>query len=152
MVLDIYGPIHDIKYWKLCKKVIEKLPKHICVTYKGPIQGSHVPYLLNNYDFFVLLSEGENFGHAIIEALSAGCPVLISKNTPWKDLKRKQIGWDIKTSEKEIITRAFENCMVMSENNYKQWSLKAREYADSVMTNSHIISQSKSLLLNHVNQ
>ncbi|MDA9552795.1 hypothetical protein N9R53_07680 [Flavobacteriaceae bacterium] len=40
----------------------------------------------------------------------------------------------------------------MSENNYKQWSLKAREYADSVMTNSHIISQSKSLLLNHVNQ
>jgi glycosyltransferase involved in cell wall biosynthesis len=151
MVLDIYGPIHDINYWKLCKKVIETLPIHICVTYKGPIQGSHVPNLLNNYDFFVLLSEGENFGHAIIEALSAGCPVLISKNTPWKDLKRKQIGWDIETSEKETITRTLENCMVMSENNYKQWSLKAREFADNVRTNTHIVSQSKSLLLNYIN-
>ena len=151
MILDIYGPIHDVKYWKHCKKVIKKLPKHIQVTYKGVIQGSEVPNLLSDYDFFVLLSEGENFGHAIIEALSAGCPVLISKKTPWKDLKSSFIGWDIETSEKETITRALENGIVMGKNNYKQWSLKAREFADNVSRNKHTISQSKSLFLNQIN-
>ena len=35
---------------------------------------------------FALLTLGENFGHAIGEALRAGCPVLISDQTPWTDV------------------------------------------------------------------
>ena len=34
---DIYGPIEDEAYWRRCLKVIDTLPPHICVNYKGPL-------------------------------------------------------------------------------------------------------------------
>ena len=37
---------------------------------------------------FLLPTGGENFGHAIFEALSCGVPALISDRTPWRDLLR----------------------------------------------------------------
>ena len=40
-------------------------------------------------------SLGEGYGHAIIEAMTAGVPVLISDKTPWRDLHAAQVGWDI---------------------------------------------------------
>ena len=38
-------------------------------------------------DVFLLPTGGENFGHAIFEALSCGVPVLISDQTPWRGLE-----------------------------------------------------------------
>ena len=61
--------------------------KNITINYKGYIDSEKIPNILKKYDFFVLLSEGENFGHAILEAMSAGLPVIISNFTPWKKLK-----------------------------------------------------------------
>ena len=83
LILDLYGPIYDKQYWVKCKEVISRLPKHIKVSYKGVLESESILSALTKYDFFVLLSEGENFGHAIIESLSAGLPVLISDKTPW---------------------------------------------------------------------
>jgi glycosyltransferase involved in cell wall biosynthesis len=36
----------------------------------------------DRYDYFVLPTLGENFGHAIVESLSLGLPVIISNKTP----------------------------------------------------------------------
>ena len=41
---------------------------------------------LSDYHLFFLPTLGENFGHAIFEALSVGVPVLISDQTPWTDV------------------------------------------------------------------
>ena len=38
---------------------------------------------------------GENFGHVFLEALAAGCPLIISNKTPWLELKEKGVGWDL---------------------------------------------------------
>ena len=43
----------------------------------------------------ILPTLGENFGHVIVEAWTAGCPVLVSDRTPWRQLASHGVGWDV---------------------------------------------------------
>lgn len=146
--LDLYGPIYDEVYWLKCQNVISQLPKHITVRYKGVLPSDKIPETLSGYDFFVLLSEGENFGHAIIEALSSGLPVLISDQTPWKALENKGIGWDVDIKDRKEIIRAFSEALQMSNSEYLTQSKAALEFAKEFTQNPELIEQNKALFLN----
>ena len=74
--LDLYGPIYDHGYWNECKKIIQKSSNNITINYNGIISYEKLPKILIKYDFFILFSEGENFGHSIFESFSAGLPLL----------------------------------------------------------------------------
>ena len=78
MDFHIYGPVEDRDYWRLCQREMRKLPPHVAATYHGPIPHDETAGILRAHDLFFLPTLGENFGHVIIEALGAGCPVLIS--------------------------------------------------------------------------
>lgn len=41
---------------------------------------------------FLFPTLGENFGHVIAEALSVGCPVFVTANTPWTELIQRGAG------------------------------------------------------------
>lgn len=146
--LDLYGPIYDEAYWLKCQSEISQLPKHIKVSYKGVLHSDKIPETLNAYDFFVLLSEGENFGHAIIEALSSGLPVLISDQTPWKALEPKLIGWDVDIKNQNHIIEAFNKAIQMSNSEYSKWSTSAFNYADAFINNPKVLEKNKALFLN----
>ena len=45
-----------------------------------------------NSTAFVFPTLGENFGHVIAEALSVGCPVLLTADSPWRDLVNNGAG------------------------------------------------------------
>ena len=152
LILDLYGPIYDTAYWEACKTVIKKLPNYIKVTYQGVLDSEEVPQVVNNYDFFVLLSEGENFGHAILEALSVGCPVLISNCTPWKNLKAQQLGWDVDIKKESDIIEAWNEAIDMSNSDYLKWSKAAFKYAKTVINNPIVLEQNKALFLNPNNK
>ena len=115
LVLDLFGSIYDEKYWQDCKKVIGELPPNIRVTYCGVAESDNIPNVLSKYHFFIMLSEGENFGHAILEALSCGLPVIISNNTPWCNLEEKGIGWDLDLSDKPSILKTVEDLFNMDQ-------------------------------------
>ncbi|TXD81374.1 glycosyltransferase [Subsaximicrobium wynnwilliamsii] len=148
LILDLFGPIYDTAYWEKCQTVIAALPDSIEVNYKGVLDSEEVPELLRGYDFFVLLSEGENFGHAILEALSAGIPVLISDQTPWRNLTSQSVGWDLNLNDEETIIRAFETAITMNDENYTKWSQAAFHYAKEVIENPKVLEQNKALFLN----
>ncbi|MBD3724678.1 MAG: glycosyltransferase, partial [Flavobacteriaceae bacterium] len=93
--LDIYGPIEDKAYWELCKGLIGSLPANIDVNYLGLAHPDDVAKTFAQYDLFLFPTRGENYGHVIAESLSVGTPVLISDQTPWKDLESDGLGWDI---------------------------------------------------------
>ena len=95
LIFDIYGPIKDENYWHYCLSKINTLPHNICVSYKGAIRPDLVQNTLSNYHAFLLPTKGENFGHAIYEALSVGRPVIISNFTPWLELQKVNAGWNI---------------------------------------------------------
>ena len=92
---DIYGPIEDLELWDNCKKISTTFSDNIVVNHKGVIEKSKTQKLLSEYDLLFLPSFSENFGHSIVESLLVGTPVLISNNTPWKNLEDDGIGFDI---------------------------------------------------------
>jgi glycosyltransferase involved in cell wall biosynthesis len=106
--LDIYGPIKDHDYWKSCQKISVQLPANCKVSYKGSINPVEVQNTLQQYHAFVLPSKGENFGHAIYEALSIGRPVIISEFTPWNELKAKAAGWNSALTSQELYNSILE--------------------------------------------
>jgi glycosyltransferase involved in cell wall biosynthesis len=145
IVLDIFGPIYDEAYWEKCKKAIEHLPKHITVNYKGFIESELVLETLKSYDFFILLSEGENFGHSILEALSVGCPVIISDKTPWRDLERKGIGWDIDINDSNEVSSVFNQISKMEQDVYSKLTKQAFVFAKSFSEDKDLLNQNKDL-------
>lgn len=86
--LTIYGSKEDHNYYNECLQLIRKLPNKIKVYIKNHIKNDSVQNTLINYDLFVLPSRGENFGHVIIESLSAGLPVMVSDKVFWKSDKK----------------------------------------------------------------
>lgn len=152
LLLDIYGPIYDKSYWERCQAIIKDLPLNIEVNYKGVVASAEIPLILKDYDFFVLLSEGENFGHAILEGLASGCPVLISNQTPWKGLQEQQLGWDVDVRNNSSVQEAFNEAINMDEIKYEIWSTAAIEFSKQVANNPLLLEENKALFLNSDNK
>ena len=125
---NIYGPIEDKSYWDECKEVIEDLPKTISVSYKGVINHDKVTSVFKSHHVFLFPTLGENFGHVIYEALISGCPVIISNQTPWRNLESIQVGWDIDLSDKNKFIRSLQTCVDMGRDDYTIISKNAFYY------------------------
>ena len=94
VIFDIYGPREDAAYWDQCERNIRQMPGHANVRYCGEVQSEQVRAIFSNYDMFLFPTLGENYGHVIEEALSVGTTVLISDQTPWKNLEEDGLGWE----------------------------------------------------------
>ena len=125
---DIYGTINDRNYWIECKKVINLLPNNIRVKYMGTVEHDQVGVVIKEHNLFFLPTLGENYGHAILEALIAGCPVLISDQTPWRDLEKKGIGWDLPLEHPEKFQDVLQKCINMNEQEYRILSERAHKF------------------------
>src|SRR5665811_1142758 len=95
ITFDIYGPIYNQEYWNKCLNLINQIPKHIVITYKGILPHHELDTTLKKYHALLLPSTGENYGHIIIEAMINGCIPIISNKTPWINLATQNVGFDI---------------------------------------------------------
>lgn len=143
--LDLYGALYDKAYWDECKELIAKFPKQIKVNYKGNLDSGVLLETLKKYHFLLLPSEGENYGHAIIESLSVGLPVIISTNTPWKNLESKKVGWDVGIKNINNLISPIKEAVAMDNATYKIWSESAIKYADSVIHDPKVLGQNQDL-------
>ena len=84
-----------IKLIKKLVEIIKTLPKNIHVEFKGQLLQNEIDIELVNADLFVSTSLNENYGHSIVESLSFGLPVLISKFCPWNNLDKYQAGFKL---------------------------------------------------------
>ena len=125
VVLDLYGTCYNIEYWKQCEQVISQLPANIQVRYNGVCPTEEVPTKLAAAHALLLPSEGENYGHSIVESLSQGRPVLISKHTPWQNLAAQKAGWDVPATE---LPSAIQTLVEMDQAVYQTWSEGAKNY------------------------
>jgi len=76
----------------------------------------------SGYDFAIFPTLGENFGHAIAEALHADCPVLIFDRTPWWGLQAAGAAWDTPLEATERWHNAFRYCLRMGHGEHQTMS------------------------------
>lgn len=125
--LDIYGPIKDHDYWDKCLISIKNMSSTINCSYLGALTPDQINSTIQKYHFFVLPSLGENFGHAIYEALNAGRPVIISDKTPWKNLSTSKAGWDISISSNKEWISTINQALNLEQNEFDQYCLGAQQ-------------------------
>jgi glycosyltransferase involved in cell wall biosynthesis len=129
--LDIVGPIEDPDYWARCQTLVRWLPATVSVEYTGEAAHRDLQRRLSTYDVLLLPTLGENFCHIIVEAWAAGCPVLVSDRTPWRQLKCQGLGWDVPLDHQEWI-RAIGECLRMSADAHLMMRRRVREQAQRV--------------------
>ena len=116
-------------YWEECQQLIAELPKNITVKYAGELPHHELEKLIVAHHAFILPTRGENFGHAIFESLSAGCPVLISDQTPWNGLEQANAGWALPLLKQDLFTSKIQEVCRMDEKEYNEVSLAAYSFA-----------------------
>lgn len=136
--IDVIAPIEDENYWQECLKKIEGLPKNIFVKYLGSVPHEKVCETLLKYHFFILPTISENFGHVFLEAMSAGCPLIISDRTPWLDLEEKGIGWDIPLENPDRWLKVINDCIKMRNEDFKKLSTQAKNYVERWLADEKI--------------
>lgn len=138
---NIYGPVKDEKYWERCTKLIRELPENIVVKYLGPLLPTALEETLEQGQVFILPSKSENFGHSIIEALSAGRPVITSNNTPWVNLQQEHAGINVDTAHAEEMEAAICFFVNMDAPELEIWSKAAHTYAQKSVDRKAIREQ-----------
>lgn len=124
----IYGPKHVPEYWDECEEELKKLPSNIEWSWKGNVESEKVVETLMGHHVFLFPTLGENYGHVIQEALSAGCPVILSDQTPWNDLEKNGIGFTYALDEKDKFVYAINKYLDLNREQFNEISNNALHY------------------------
>ena len=143
---NIFGPIEDAAYWAECESLARSLPPNIRARYAGLADHSEVASIMAEHDVLFFPTHGENYGHVIIEALLGGCPVLISDQTPWRQLEAAGVGWDVPLTQPQAFRTVLETCVGMDSATFAAWSSRARAYAWRHASDPTVVDATRALL------
>jgi glycosyltransferase involved in cell wall biosynthesis len=162
---NIIGPVDSNEYWEKCLTIIAHLPPNIIVKAIGALPNNVIGSFISKCHFLFLPTLHENYGHVIIESLQCGCPVIISDQTPWRNLQTisnacpmKQseggnnnlssvgVGWDLPLEKPEEFVKVIEYCAAMEQNEFDNISKNAFKYAQLIVSNTSVIEANRSLL------
>jgi glycosyltransferase involved in cell wall biosynthesis len=121
-----YGTQQDPAYLDECAALAAQI-EGAAISFPGEIQPELMAEAFRDVHFFYLATWGENFGHAIAEALQHGKPVIISNRTPWRNLTQHHAGWDLDLHE-SAFSEILRYCFAMDREEYAQWSKGAAAY------------------------
>lgn len=141
---DIYGNIEDEDYWNTFKDEITN-EGMLEISYKGVVSPSQLPEIYANADYLVLPTKHENYGHAIVEAWSNGCPVIISRNTPWKNLNVQNLGWDVDLKNFDNLVNALQEAVDLDFTSYVAQCTASYNYFRDVISDAEVIEANRKL-------
>jgi glycosyltransferase involved in cell wall biosynthesis len=131
IVFDLWGPLENKEYWFLCENQVKLCLPNVKVKYRGEVEHEKMHSVLQDYDLMLMPTLGENFGYSILEALSAGLPVLISDRTPWKNLMAAGVGADIPLENETEFIRQLLRFQAMDERDFKEVRIACQRYVDA---------------------
>jgi glycosyltransferase involved in cell wall biosynthesis len=124
-----------------CQELAAALPPRHRVVFRQGLPHDAIADILSANHIFALPTKGENFGHAIFEALSAGRPVLISDQTPWRGLEALGAGWDVPIDTPDPFRHQLERIGDMEGEELRIWCDRARELAEKHLACSDMRSE-----------
>ncbi len=137
---DIYGPIEGEEYWKQCQMAIANLPENIRVSYKGMVDHDQVADTITGYHGYYMPTNGENFGHSIVESLLASRPVVISDQTPWTDAHGKG-GYVFPLNRPEQFSAAIQQLCDMEQAEFEMLCEGAKAYIGKRLNTEETVAQ-----------
>lgn len=142
---NVYGPAEDREYAKQCEDLSKQLPPNVRVRFHGEIEHESVQEMLATHHLFLLPTHGENFGHVIVEALSAGCGLLLSDQTPWRNLAERGVGYDLALSDSAGFRSALRRFVDMGDAEFSAMSVRATALARETLYDPALIAQNRLL-------
>jgi glycosyltransferase involved in cell wall biosynthesis len=136
--LTIVAAIEDPQYWKICSDKITMFAANIKVGLLSDVPHEALEKILLKHHLFALPTKGENFGHAIYEALAAGRPVLISDQTPWVNLAGKMAGWDLPLNNSKPFQEVIRKVAAMDLDEMNTYCLHAWKFCYEFVSGSDI--------------
>lgn len=138
----IYGPVKEQAYWQQCKELMQHLPPGISVVYHGEVPPAELSVAMNKFQVFIMPSKSENFGHALLEALSAGKPVITTDTTPFKDLQENKAGYTVQASHlADELPLAIGFFAAMKAEEFAAYSTGAADYARNFLATDRLKHQ-----------
>lgn len=144
--LDIVGAVDDPEYWNECLSVIQSLPSNVTTTFHGAVSNDEVLVKMSKAQFFVLPTLNENFGYVFVEAMAAGCPLLISDRTVWNEVEKRSAGWTIPLENSAEWEKCIENIVSIDKTAFLEMSNRARLFAMEWLANPEIEKATAKLL------
>lgn len=143
--LDIFGDTANNAYARTCAEMSIAMPENISIKFLNSLPNKQVFDTLKQYHAFILPTHGENFGHAIFEALAAGVPVIISDKTPWRGLASQKAGWDIELTANDEYVQAITELLAMEKPEWEEWSEGARALAGNFVKDAGFTNKYEAL-------
>jgi glycosyltransferase involved in cell wall biosynthesis len=123
---DIVGPWEDRAYMERLRAAADAVP-HLTVQWHGGLPPDRVEAVLREAHFLVMPSLTENFGHAVVEAWAAGCPVWVSDRTPWRGLHEAGVG-EVLPLEKDVWVAAVQRWLGAGTAEWEAASARCVQY------------------------
>lgn len=137
--LDVYGPKEEEAYWSRCLEKGDGM-----VNYKGVLDPGDLNSVLASYQFMMLPTRHENFGHIILECLNASTPVILSDHTPWLDLEKESAGF-VLPLERDKWSTLLNELYQMDGVQYEKLRLGAHSKAKTEIDQPKLIAEYVSL-------
>jgi len=128
---DVYGPIEDQTYWNSCLENAKKLPTNITLSYNGILKPFEIGYSIGKYHALFLPTQNENYGHIIVETLQHGRPIIISDQTPWRNLENESVGFDISLNDKQKFIESIETLSELNQAEFDTITVKCVNYINA---------------------
>ena len=132
ITLDIYGSAEDQEYYQQCVDAAARLPENIRVKFCGNAEHEALKTIYPQYHCFISLTQTENFGHSIVEAIHSGNPVIISDRTPWHGLEERQAGMEFSLEDLDSVPAALQRFVDMDGETFAAWQQGALGYSQVI--------------------
>jgi glycosyltransferase involved in cell wall biosynthesis len=127
-VLVLAGP-DEGGHRRVLETLVAELGCQSSVIFAGELNDQQKWAALEAADLFVMPSDFENFGNAIVEAMSCAVPILTTTGTPWQELPAAGAGWWVEPTVEELI-RALRTAVGMSDEQRRAMGRRAFQLAE----------------------
>ncbi len=139
--VKFFGPVYDDAYFQVCEKAATSLPQNVEVSFLGSVPPEKLSAVFSEAHLFFLPTLGENYGHAIVESMLAGIPVLISDQTPWRNLEADNLGMDLPLDGGSMFTEYICKLAAMDQRDYdNRFSAVARTIEKRIHLAENIVA------------
>ena len=109
------------------------------IIFAGYVSGKDKWRLVENSEVLFLPSKSENFGNVVLEALSVGTLVVVTKNSPWISYANNSFLFTTDNSIDDLIIKLNNTYLINHEEKTKRYMMAHKFYKQYVQNNIKLI-------------